>query len=183
MLEYWSGLKKDCTFPNNLNFKFKTDTDLFEFIVVSWSVSVLFHCESIFLNSGDWLYIEEPKLCRISPLKDFLSCVERITCSGSMFKSLLIIIQGSLMYLAVGCIKSNCFVRCELGLLQIWAIYFRYCTCIKWRGSFKKMKGVIYYRCIIICQRGRGIEQISYECEKSRHSHSTALRKSSQPII
>ncbi|KXJ16664.1 peptidylprolyl isomerase domain and WD repeat-containing protein 1 [Exaiptasia diaphana] len=32
IIEYWTGLKKDCTFPKNLNFEFKTDTDLYEFI-------------------------------------------------------------------------------------------------------------------------------------------------------
>ncbi|KAK3736527.1 hypothetical protein QZH41_004420 [Actinostola sp. cb2023] len=32
MVEYWTGLKKDCTFPKNLNFEFKTDTDLFELV-------------------------------------------------------------------------------------------------------------------------------------------------------
>ena len=34
MVEYWSGLKNDCNFPKNVKFEFKTDTDLFEFIMV-----------------------------------------------------------------------------------------------------------------------------------------------------
>ena len=35
MIEYWSGIKHDVQFPKNVNFEFKTDTDLFEFIMVS----------------------------------------------------------------------------------------------------------------------------------------------------
>lgn len=35
MVEYWSGLKGDHKFPQNIDFKFKTDTDLFEFVMVS----------------------------------------------------------------------------------------------------------------------------------------------------
>ena len=35
MLEYWSGIKHDLTFPKNVDFEYKTDTDLFEFIMVS----------------------------------------------------------------------------------------------------------------------------------------------------
>ena len=35
MIEYWSGLKGDYKFPQNVDFKFKTDTDLFEFVMVS----------------------------------------------------------------------------------------------------------------------------------------------------
>jgi len=37
MIEYWTGIKKDCSFPKNLNFEYKTDTDLFEFIKVTKS--------------------------------------------------------------------------------------------------------------------------------------------------
>ncbi|XP_028401226.1 peptidylprolyl isomerase domain and WD repeat-containing protein 1-like [Dendronephthya gigantea] len=33
MIEYWSGLKGDFKFPQNVNFQYKTDTDLFEFIM------------------------------------------------------------------------------------------------------------------------------------------------------
>ena len=35
MIEYWSGIKHDVQFPKNVSFEFKTDTDLFEFIMVS----------------------------------------------------------------------------------------------------------------------------------------------------
>ena len=35
MLEYWSGIKHDLAFPKNVDFEYKTDTDLFEFIMVS----------------------------------------------------------------------------------------------------------------------------------------------------
>ena len=35
MVEYWSGIKRDLQFPKNVDFEFKTDTDLFEFIMVS----------------------------------------------------------------------------------------------------------------------------------------------------
>ena len=35
IVEYWSGLKSDVQFPKNVNFEYKTDTDLFEFIMVS----------------------------------------------------------------------------------------------------------------------------------------------------
>ena len=35
IVEYWSGLKNDVQFPKNVNFEYKTDTDLFEFIMVS----------------------------------------------------------------------------------------------------------------------------------------------------
>ena len=35
MVEYWSGVKHDLQFPKNIDFEFKTDTDLFEFIMVS----------------------------------------------------------------------------------------------------------------------------------------------------
>ena len=38
MIEYWSGIKHDVQFPKNVNFEFKTDTDLFEFIMVSGGV-------------------------------------------------------------------------------------------------------------------------------------------------
>ena len=38
MIEYWSGIKHDVQFPKNVNFEFKTDTDLFEFIMVSEGV-------------------------------------------------------------------------------------------------------------------------------------------------
>lgn len=31
ILEYWSGLKNDCSFPKNVKFESKLDTDLFEF--------------------------------------------------------------------------------------------------------------------------------------------------------
>lgn len=31
LLEYWSGMKKDFTFPKNVQFESKLDTDLFEF--------------------------------------------------------------------------------------------------------------------------------------------------------
>jgi len=34
MVEYWSGIKHDLHFPKNVDFEFKTDTDLFEFIMV-----------------------------------------------------------------------------------------------------------------------------------------------------
>lgn len=37
MIEYWSGLKEDCKFPQNVDFQYKTDTDLFEFVMVSRS--------------------------------------------------------------------------------------------------------------------------------------------------
>lgn len=33
MVEYWSGLKGDCKFPQNIDFQYKTDTDLFEFVM------------------------------------------------------------------------------------------------------------------------------------------------------
>ncbi|CAH3165754.1 unnamed protein product [Porites lobata] len=33
IVEYWSGLKNDVQFPKNVNFEYKTDTDLFEFIM------------------------------------------------------------------------------------------------------------------------------------------------------
>ncbi|KAJ7375635.1 Peptidylprolyl isomerase domain and WD repeat containing protein 1, partial [Desmophyllum pertusum] len=33
MVEYWSGIKRDLQFPKNVDFEFKTDTDLFEFIM------------------------------------------------------------------------------------------------------------------------------------------------------
>ncbi|XP_020615590.1 peptidylprolyl isomerase domain and WD repeat-containing protein 1-like isoform X1 [Orbicella faveolata] len=33
MVEYWSGIKHDLQFPKNVDFEFKTDTDLFEFIM------------------------------------------------------------------------------------------------------------------------------------------------------
>ena len=35
IVEYWSGLKNDVQFPKNVSFEYKTDTDLFEFIMVS----------------------------------------------------------------------------------------------------------------------------------------------------
>lgn len=35
MVEYWSGVKNDLGFPKNVDFEYKTDTDLFEFIMVS----------------------------------------------------------------------------------------------------------------------------------------------------
>lgn len=35
MVEYWSGVKQDLAFPRNVDFEYKTDTDLFEFIMVS----------------------------------------------------------------------------------------------------------------------------------------------------
>lgn len=35
MLDYWSGVKNDLAFPKNIDFEYKTDTDLFEFIMVS----------------------------------------------------------------------------------------------------------------------------------------------------
>lgn len=36
MLEYWCGLKGDYKFPQSVvKFRFKTDTDLFEFVMVS----------------------------------------------------------------------------------------------------------------------------------------------------
>lgn len=35
MVEYWSGVKGDYKFPQNISFEFKTDTDLFEFVMVS----------------------------------------------------------------------------------------------------------------------------------------------------
>ena len=38
MIEYWSGIKHDVQFPKNVSFEFKTDTDLFEFIMVSEGV-------------------------------------------------------------------------------------------------------------------------------------------------
>ena len=38
MIEYWSGIKHDVQFPKNVSFEFKTDTDLFEFIMVSGGV-------------------------------------------------------------------------------------------------------------------------------------------------
>ena len=38
MIEYWSGIRHDVQFPKNVNFEFKTDTDLFEFIMVSGGV-------------------------------------------------------------------------------------------------------------------------------------------------
>ena len=38
MIEYWSGIKHDVQFPKNVNFEFKTDTDLFEFIMVGEGV-------------------------------------------------------------------------------------------------------------------------------------------------
>ena len=34
MVEYWSGIKHDLQFPKNVDFEYKTDTDLFEFIMV-----------------------------------------------------------------------------------------------------------------------------------------------------
>lgn len=34
IVEYWSGIKHDLQFPKNVDFEFKTDTDLFEFIMV-----------------------------------------------------------------------------------------------------------------------------------------------------
>ena len=34
MVEYWSSLKNDFKFPKNVGFQYKTDTDLFEFIMV-----------------------------------------------------------------------------------------------------------------------------------------------------
>lgn len=33
IIEYWSGIKHDLTFPLNVDFEYKTDTDLFEFIM------------------------------------------------------------------------------------------------------------------------------------------------------
>ena len=38
MIEYWSGIKHDVQFPKNVSFEFKTDTDLFEFIMVGEGV-------------------------------------------------------------------------------------------------------------------------------------------------
>ena len=38
MVEYWSGLKGDCKFPQNIDFQYKTDTDLFEFVMVSRNI-------------------------------------------------------------------------------------------------------------------------------------------------
>lgn len=35
MLEYWSGPKCDYEFPSNVKWKYKTDTDLYEFVKVS----------------------------------------------------------------------------------------------------------------------------------------------------
>lgn len=35
IIEYWSGIKNDLGFPSNVDFKYKTDTDLFEFVMVS----------------------------------------------------------------------------------------------------------------------------------------------------
>ena len=35
MIEYWSGIKHDLGFPSNVDFEYKTDTDLFEFVMVS----------------------------------------------------------------------------------------------------------------------------------------------------
>lgn len=45
MLDYWSGVKSDLAFPKNIDFEYKTDTDLFEFVMVSelsswWVVTV-----------------------------------------------------------------------------------------------------------------------------------------------
>jgi len=41
MLEYWSGQDKDFEFPTNLEFEYKTDTDLFEFVARKTHVSSL----------------------------------------------------------------------------------------------------------------------------------------------
>ena len=35
IIEYWSGIKNDLGFPSNVDFEYKTDTDLFEFVMVS----------------------------------------------------------------------------------------------------------------------------------------------------
>jgi peptidylprolyl isomerase domain and WD repeat-containing protein 1 len=35
MVEYWCGPKQDYQFPKNVQWEFKTDTDLFEFLKVS----------------------------------------------------------------------------------------------------------------------------------------------------
>jgi len=34
MLEYWGGVSHDYKFPSNLQFQYKTDTDLYEFAKV-----------------------------------------------------------------------------------------------------------------------------------------------------
>ena len=34
MVEYWTGPKKDYKFPTQVAFKYKTDTDLYEFVKV-----------------------------------------------------------------------------------------------------------------------------------------------------
>ena len=34
MLEYWSGVKTDCKFPKNVQWQYKTDTDLYDFAKV-----------------------------------------------------------------------------------------------------------------------------------------------------
>ncbi|CAI4232933.1 unnamed protein product [Auanema sp. JU1783] len=34
MIEYWSGVKKECAFPDNIGWKYKTDTDLYEYVKV-----------------------------------------------------------------------------------------------------------------------------------------------------
>ncbi|KAL9951874.1 hypothetical protein ACROYT_G044613 [Oculina patagonica] len=43
MVEYWSGIKHDLQFPKNIDFEYKTDTDLFEFIMCkTFPVSLTF---------------------------------------------------------------------------------------------------------------------------------------------
>ena len=39
MLEYWGGVSHDYKFPSNLQFQYKTDTDLYEFAKVRLFVS------------------------------------------------------------------------------------------------------------------------------------------------
>ena len=43
MVDYWSGIKNDLQFPKNVNFEYKTDTDLFEFVMVSDTYNIKQH--------------------------------------------------------------------------------------------------------------------------------------------
>ncbi len=43
MIEYWSGNKGDFEFPTNIDWQYKTDTDLYEFVKVkSYLIYYLF---------------------------------------------------------------------------------------------------------------------------------------------
>lgn len=83
MLEYWRGPKGEYSFPTNIKWKYKTETDLYEFVKVTWhflpSNMVSLITEHMISNSGQY------RQCRNNRTLLMTGFMGRTLCISSFF--------------------------------------------------------------------------------------------------